>query len=130
MVDSHVSIAVMPFRNLSSETDTEYFSNGFVEDLIADLTRFSSLRVLAAQSTFAMQQHEAIDDFLREWNVDCFLQGSVRKGASHLRVGVQLVRVDGRETVWAERFDTPVEAVFDVQDRIVATVAGLSLIHI
>ena len=51
-----VCIAVMPFRNLSTEQDTEFFANGFVEDLIADLTRFQSLRVLASQSTFGLAQ--------------------------------------------------------------------------
>lgn len=124
------SIAVMPFRNLSPEPDTEYFANGFVEDLTADLSRFSALRVLATQSTFAVEQFNGPEEFARAWNVDFLLLGSVRRGASHLRVGVQLIRVDGRETVWAERFDAPLENVFDVQDEIVATVAGRLAVHL
>lgn len=125
MSRTQTSIAVLPFRNLSEESDTEYFAYGFVEDLTADLTRFSSLRVLAAQSAFAIEQAEGsegpnIDDL----NLDFLLQGSVRRGSSQLRVTVQLVQFDSRQTVWADRFDAPLEQVFDVQDEIVARVAG------
>lgn len=130
MAATNVSIAVMPFRNLSPEPDTEYFANGFVEDLTADLTRFPSLRVLATQTTFAIDQIQAGDDFAREWNLDFLLQGSVRRGESHLRVGVQLIRAQDQETVWADRFDAPLEKVFDVQDEISATVAGRLAAHV
>jgi TolB-like protein len=54
MTTTRVSFAVLPLRNLSPESDTDYFANGFVEDLTADLTRFASLRVLAAESAFAL----------------------------------------------------------------------------
>jgi TolB-like protein/tetratricopeptide (TPR) repeat protein len=125
MSQTSTSIAVLPFRNLSPESDTDYFANGFVEDLTADLSKFSALRVLAAQSTFALEQSErSIDDVADQWNVDFLLTGSIRCNDEKLRVGVQLVRVRGRETVWAERFDTPLSRVFDVQDEIAATVAG------
>ena len=100
----------MPFRNLSQESDTAYFANGFVEDLTANLTRFTSLRVLATQSAFALGQPDrGVDEFAQDWNLDFLLEGSVRRGAESLRVGVQLIRVQGRETVWAERFDAPLD---------------------
>ena len=121
----------MPFRNLSPESDTEFFANGFVEDLIAELTRFQSLRVLASQSTFGIGQvagsiYQVADD----WDLQYILEGSVRRGDSSIRVGVQLIRVDGRETLWAERFDAPLERVFAVQDEIAATVAGKLAVRI
>ena len=125
MTTPGASIAVLPFRNLSTEPDTEYYANGFVEDLTADLSRFSLLRVLAAQSMFALQREGlSIDDFAREWNLDFLLQGSVRRSDETLRVAVQLVRVQGWETIWADRFDAPLENVFEIQDHICATVAG------
>nr|NIL98272.1 hypothetical protein [Planctomycetales bacterium]NIP70413.1 hypothetical protein [Planctomycetales bacterium] len=126
-----VSIAVMPFRNLSPEPDTEYFANGFVEDITADLTRFSSLRVLATQSAFVLEQLDRpLDDFANDWDLDFLLQGSVRRGEGTVRVGVQLIRVRGRETIWAEHFDAPLEKVFEIQDEIAATVAGRLVVHI
>lgn len=131
MATTRVSIAILPFRNLSPESDTDYFANGFVEDLTADLTRFSSLRVLAAESAFALGQSErSVDDVAPEWDLDFVLTGSLRRGDENLRVGVQLVRVEGRETVWAERFDAPLEKVFNIQDQIAATVAGRLAVHV
>jgi TolB-like protein/tetratricopeptide (TPR) repeat protein len=131
MNEPDVSVAVMPFRNLSPEPDTEYFANGFVEDLTTDLTRFPSLRVLATQSTFALGQLDlSVDELVRRWGVHFLLQGSVRRGDANLRVGVQLIRLQGRETVWAERFDAPLEKVFAVQDEIAATVAGRLAVHV
>jgi len=125
MDDCAISIAVMPFRNLSAEPDMEFFANGFVEDLIADLTRFSSLRVLASQSTFGLDwSDQSVDDVVHEWDLQYFLEGSVRRGGSEIRVSVQLIRTDGHETVWADRFDAPLIEVFAIQDEITATVAG------
>ena len=125
MNDYSASIAVMPFRNLSPGRDTEFFANGFVEDLIGHLTRFPSLRVLASQSTFGLSQIDrSVDDVIREWDLQYVLEGSVRRGGSAIRVGVQLIRVYGQETVWAERFDAPLEEVFAIQDEITATLAG------
>ena len=131
MATTGVSIVVMPFRNLSPEPDTDYFANGFVEDLTADLTRFSSLRVLAAESAFALQQSDrSVDDVADQWDLDFFLTGSLRRGDEKLRVGVQLVRLPDRETVWAERFDAPLDKVFEIQDEITATVAGRLAVHV
>jgi len=126
-----VSIAVLPFENLSSEPDTDYFARGFAEDLIANLTRFPSLRVLASQSSFGWEREGAsLDDLADKWGVQFVLEGSVRRRGSTLRVGSQLIRVEGAEAVWAERFDTPADAVFEVQDEIAARVTGKLAVHI
>ena len=130
-MDDSVSIAVMPFRNLSPEPDLEFFATGFVEDLIADLTRFTSLRVLASQSTFGLNRTDrSVDDVASEWHLQYVLGGSVRRGESEIRVSVQLVRVADHATVWAERFDAPLHAVFAIQDEITATVAGKLAVRI
>jgi TolB-like protein/tetratricopeptide (TPR) repeat protein len=131
MDHNSVTIAVMPFRNLSEERDTEFFANGFVEDLIADLTRFPALRVLASHSTFGLAQSDrSIYDVAGDWDVQYVLEGSVRRGSSAIRVGVQLIRVEGQQTMWAERLDAPLEQVFDLQDEIAATVAGKLAVQI
>ncbi len=125
MKERFVSIAVMPFRNLSADPDTEFFASGFVEDLIAELTRFRSLRVVASQSTVMLNAAgRSVDEVAEEWDLQYVLEGSIRRGGSALRVSAQLVRVDGRQTIWAERFDAALDQVFSIQDEIVATVAG------
>jgi TolB-like protein/tetratricopeptide (TPR) repeat protein len=123
--EHRTSIAVMPFRNLSAEPDAEIYANGFVEDVCTDLSRFGSLRVISTQSTFALNRADLSEDALvHEWGIDYLLQGSLRQGQHKIRVGVQLINVSGRETVWAERYDVPLEKLFEVQDEITATVAG------
>ena len=131
MNERYVSVAVMPFRNLSPEPDMGFFADGFVEDLIAELTRFQSLRVLASQSTFALSQSgRSVEDVAREWGLQYALEGSVRRSESSIRVGTHLIRIHGGQTVWAERFDAPLEQVFSIQDQISATVAGKLAVRI
>jgi TolB-like protein/tetratricopeptide (TPR) repeat protein len=129
--EKEMTIAVVPFRNLSSEPETEYFANGFVEDLTRELTRFPSLRVLAAQSAFGLAlADQSAERLSSKWGLDFMLQGTIRWGDTGLRVGVQLIRVEGGEIVWAERVDAPPERVFAVQDEIVAQVAGRLAVQI
>jgi len=131
MADPCLSIAVLPFRNLSPEPDTDYFARGFVEDLIANLTRFPSLRVVASQSSFGWDpEGSSLEDLARAWDLQYVLEGSVRCRGSTLRVSGQLTRTEDRQTVWAESFDTQVDDVFAVQDEITATVAGKLAVHI
>jgi len=120
-----VSIAVLPFESLSEERDTAYFARGFAEDLIANLSRFTSLRVVASQSSFTRTTLDPSSaGRMREWGVDYVLLGSVRLRGGTLRISTQLVRVDGVETIWAQRFDAPLDDVFVIEDEITATVAG------
>ncbi len=122
--EPRASIAVLPFRNLSPEHDSGYFTRGFVEDLTTELTRFSTLRVLASPSASALGESDPPEDLLREWNIDFFLAGSIRVGSSRLRVSVQLIREPERDTIWADRLDAPLENVFELQDEIASRVAG------
>ncbi len=121
----------MPFRNLSPEPDTEYFASGFVEDLTADLARFTSLRVLGSETMLGLGgAHRPADGFPPEWGLDFVLQGSIRRDDTSVRISVQLIHLEGREVVWGERIDAPLEKLFAVQDRIVATVAGRLAVQI
>ena len=125
MAEPRLSIAVLPFRNLSPEPDSDYFARGFVEDLIANLTRFPTLRVVASQSTFGWDGREPAPEAIAgAWDLKYLLEGSVRCRGSTLRVTTQLIRASDRQTVWAERFDVLLDEVFAVQDEITATVAG------
>ncbi|MGI9429760.1 MAG: tetratricopeptide repeat protein, partial [Bythopirellula sp.] len=76
------------------------------------------------------QSNSPIDEIARDWDLDFVLEGSVRRDKENLRVSVQLVRLEGRETVWAERFDSPIESVFEIQDEIAAIVAGQLAVHV
>jgi TolB-like protein len=126
-----VSIAVLPFANLSRNEEAAYFARGFVEDLIACLTRFSSLRVVAAESSLHIpSQDEVLERVAREWDLDAMLNGSVRRDADRLRVTTRLVSVADGATLWSERFDAPLEEVFDVRDDIAASVAGTLVVQI
>jgi TolB-like protein/tetratricopeptide (TPR) repeat protein len=119
------SLAVLPFRDLSTEPDTAYLVDGFVEDLIANLTRFGSLRVVAGQSTFALVERGlSVPQVAKDWDLEYVLEGSVRKRGDALRIGTKLVRVDGWQTIWAERFDASTAELLDLEDAIAATVAG------
>ena len=127
-----VCLAVLPFENLSASdarAEPDYFSRGFVEDLITDLSRFPELDVMAAHSagqltrrSAAGEEHAPASDA-----PDYLLEGSVRRTGQLLRLSTRLVTPEGR-IVWAERFDRPLDEVFAMQDEISAqVVASLSL---
>ncbi|MHC5114952.1 MAG: tetratricopeptide repeat protein, partial [Planctomycetota bacterium] len=131
MTEPAVSIAVLPFTNLSPDEETAYFARGFVEDLIACLSRFSGLRVVAGESSRNVtSQDEVFDRVASAWGLDAVLTGSVRRGADRIRVTTRLVSVADRETLWSERFDAPLEEVFDVRDDIAASVAGTLVVQL
>ena len=125
------SIVVMPFDNLSSDPENGYFARGFVEDLIADLARFSELRVMAGASSFALPSLDrTVEEIASEWRADHVLTGSVRRRDDTLRVTTQLLDAADMQLVWAERFDANVDSVFDIQDAITAKVAGKLAIRV
>lgn len=123
------SIAVLPFANMGSNTDDEYFADGISEDIITELSRFRDLIVTARNSTF-VYKGRAVDaqDVGRELNVRYILEGSVRKAGDRVRVTAQLIEAESGHHLWAERYDRRLEDVFAVQDeltrRIVSTLVG------
>ena len=120
------SIAVLPFQNMSGDPEQEYFADGMVEDIITALSRFKSLFVIARNSTFAYKG-KAIDvrQVGRELGVRYVLEGSVRKAGDRLRITGQLVDGVSGAHLWADRFDGSLEDVFDLQDRVTASVVGV-----
>jgi adenylate cyclase len=119
------SIAVLPFQNMSGDAEQEYFVDGLVEDIITALSRISSLFVIARNSSF-VYKGKTIDirQIGRELGVRYLLEGSVRKAGSRLRITGQLVEAETGAHLWADRFDSVLEDVFDLQDRVTMAVAG------
>lgn len=119
------SIAVLPFTNLSDDADQEYFSDGMVEDIITALSRASWLFVIARNSSFTYKGRAVdVKQVGRELGVRYVLEGSVRKAAGQVRITGQLIDAATGTHLWADRFDGSLEDVFDLQDRVTASVAG------
>ena len=120
-----LSIVVLPFSNLSGDTEQEYFVDGVTESLTTDLSRIAGSFVIARNTAFAYQ-HKPLDlkQIGRELNVRYVLEGSVQRSGSRLRVNVQLIDAESGAHLWAERFDKPVGDLFDMQDEIVGRLAN------
>jgi adenylate cyclase len=120
------SIAVMPFANLSGDPDQEYFADGMVEEIITALSRIRWLFVIARNSSFTYKGRAVdVKQVGRELGVRYVLEGSVRKGGDQVRITVQLIEAETGAHLWADRFDGSLEAVFDLQDQVAISVAGV-----
>jgi adenylate cyclase len=119
------SIAVLPFQNMSGDSEQEYFADGMVEDIITGLSRIKWLFVIARNSTFTYKGR-AIDvkQVGRELGVRYVLEGSVRKAADRVRITGQLIDAATGAHVWAQRFDRRLEDIFALQDEITLNVVG------
>ena len=113
------SIAVLPFTNMSSDPEQEYFGDGLAEDIITDLSKLSGLFVIARNSSFSFKgQQMTVQQIGLELGVRHVLEGSVRKSADRVRINVQLVEAKTGHHLWAERYDRKFENIFTVQDEI------------
>ena len=119
------SIAVLPFANMSGDPEQEYFADGMVEDIITALSRFNQLFVIARNSSFTYKGR-AVDvrQVAKELGVHFVLEGSVRRAGSKVRITGQLIDAATGAHLWADRFDGDLEDVFDLQDKITASVVG------
>ena len=122
------SIAVLPFVNMSGDSDQVYFSDGITEDVITELSRFRELMVIARNSSFSFRgQSVDVREVGRSLGAGYVVEGSVRRAGDRVRITAQLVSAVSGAHLWAERYDRALEDVFAVQEeiaqRIVATVA-------
>jgi adenylate cyclase len=117
---------VLPFTNLSGDPEQEYFADGMVEEIITALSRIRWLFVIARNSTFTYKG-QAIDvkRVGRELGVRYVLEGSVRKGGGRVRITAQLIEAETGAHLWADRFDGSLEDIFDLQDKVASSVAGV-----
>jgi len=119
------SIAVLPFQNMSGDSDQEYFADGMAEEIITTLSHFRQLFVIARNSTFTYKGR-AVDvrQIGRELGVRYVLEGSVRKAANRVRITGQLIDTATGAHLWANRFDGGLDDIFDLQDQVTASVVG------
>ncbi len=119
------SIAVLPFQNMSSDPEQEYFVDGITEDIITELSRCKGLLVIARNSTFTYKG-KAVDvkKVASELGVKYVLEGSVRRVGSRVRFTAQLIEALGGGHVWAERYDRDLKDVFELQDEITKSVVS------
>jgi len=119
------SIAVLPFLNMSSDKEQDYFSDGLSEELIDLLTQVPDLRVPARTSSFYFRgKADDIAAIARKLRVAHLLEGSVRKAGGRLRITAELIRADSGYHLWSETYDRDAKDVFKVQDEIAAAVVG------
>jgi adenylate cyclase len=120
------SIAVMPFANLSGDPEQEYFVDGMVEEIITALSHIRWLFVIARNSTFAYKgQNIDVKQVGHELGVRYLLEGSVRKYGNRIRITAQLIEAENGAHVWADHFDALLEDVFELQDKMASSVAGV-----
>jgi TolB-like protein/tetratricopeptide (TPR) repeat protein len=119
------SIAVLPFLNLSGDPEQDYFTDGVVEDIIAALSHYRWLFVIARNSSFTYKGRAVdVKQVHRELGVRYVLEGSVRKAGNRLRVTGQLVDATTGANLWAERFESTLHDLFELQDEMAASVVG------
>lgn len=123
------SIVVLPFTNMSDDAQQAYFSDGVTEDIITDLSKVSSLFVVARTTAFGFRDKNLdVPGIARHLGVSHVLEGSVRKAGGHLRITAQLIDGATGGHVWAERWDRELGGIFALQDEISqAIVAALKL---
>ena len=123
------SIAVLPFNNLSSDPEQEYFTDGITEDIITELSRFRALSVVSRTSSFSYKgQNLDVRQVGKKLGARFVVEGSIRRAGGRIRVTGQLVDAATGKQLWAERYDRDIEDLFAVQDELtLAIVASLAI---
>jgi TolB-like protein len=125
------SIAVLPFANLNSDPEQEYFTDGIVGDIITELSRFSELFVIARNSSFTYKGKPVdVRQVGRDLGVRYVLEGSIRRAGERVRLTAELIDAVSGAHRWAERYDRDLTDLFGVQEEIVRTIAALVAAHI
>lgn len=119
------SIAVLPFLNLSSDIENEYFSDGITEEIINELVKIEGLRITSRTSTFAFKgKGRDVREIGKKLNVDHILEGSVRKFGDKIRITAQLINTKDGFHEWSQAFDRKLEDIFEIQDEIAKNIAN------
>ena len=113
------SIAVLPFVNMSSDPENEYFGDGLAEEIINALTKIQDLRVASRTSSFSFKgTNKDVSEIGEKLKVETILEGSVRKQGNQLRMTAQLIKVEDGYHIWSETYDRELKNVFAIQDEI------------
>ena len=119
------SVAVLPFVNMSDDTDNEYFSDGLTETLLHMLAQIPDLKVAARTSSFAFKgRNESVQDIARALEVGHVLEGSVQRAGDRVRITAQLIRASDGFHVWSEVYDRTLDDIFAIQDEIAGHVGS------
>jgi TolB-like protein len=113
------SIAVLPFTNLSTDPENEYFADGLTDEVIADLSKVRALRVTSRTSSMVIKgTNKDVRTIARELAVRYIVEGSVRRAGGRLRITAQLIDASTDEHIWADKYDGSIEDVFAIQERL------------
>jgi TolB-like protein/Flp pilus assembly protein TadD len=119
------SLALLPFQNLSSDPEQEYFADGMVEEITTAIARLPWLFVIARNSAFTYKGKPVnVKQVAQELGVRYVLEGSVRKAGNRVRITGQLIDTTTGAHIWADRFDGALDDIFELQDRVASSVAG------
>jgi TolB-like protein len=117
------SIAVLPFVNMSSDSEQEYFSDGISEEILNSLARVKELKVAGRTSSFAFKgQNQDLRQIGETLGVGHILEGSVRKSGAKVRITAQLIQVEDGFHLWSDTYDRELTDVFAIQDEIATAI--------
>lgn len=118
------SIAVLPLKNLSGDSQQEYFAQGMTEELITDLSQISALKVISRTSSEVYQDtHKPLPQIARELNVDAIVEGSVQRSDGHVRITAQLIYAPEDRNVWAQTYERDAQSALTLQSDVAAAIA-------
>ena len=125
------SIAVLPFVNMSSDPEQEFFSDGLSEEILNLLAKIPALKVIARTSSFSFKgQNEDVRNIGEALGVNTVLEGSVRKSGHEIRITAQLIDVSDGAHIWSETYNRTLNDIFAVQDDVAAAIIDALKIHV
>jgi len=120
------SIAVLPFLNMSSDKEQEYFSDGLTEDIITQLSKIKSFKVISRTSVMQYKKTpKSIKEIGKELGVATILEGSVQRSSTKIRITAQLINAVSDEHLWSESYDRPVDDIFTIQREVALAIASV-----
>jgi len=120
------SIAVLPFANMSSDPEQEYFSNGLTEDIITQLAKINDLKVISRTSVMHYKEFpKPVRIVGREMGVAYVLVGSVQRSGDKVRISAQLIHASTDKNIWADSYDRPIKDIFSIQREVATAIASV-----
>lgn len=119
------SLAVLPLQNLSGDAGQEYFADGMTEELITELSRLNSMKVISRTSVMRYKKSsKSLPEIARELNVDAILEGSVLRSGDRVRITAQLIYAQTDANLWADTYDRTLEDTLRLQETVATAIAG------
>ena len=118
------SIAVLPFTNMSSDKENEYFSDGMTEEITTQLSKIADLKVIARTSAMLYKgSKKSINEIAEELHVAAILEGSVQKTGNKIKITVQLIDANTQEHIWADKYEKDLKDIFSIQNEVATHIA-------